>query len=160
MLRILIVLLVFLVSCQKESVSPDVCLGGECNATFVLDYPLDKNGYYHVKLDYTQKYFPRFNVEIVADSTEPYWWYNGTPVVQANFDTDTYWQFQNDYIPIVQGNRVYLSKSQDGKMYGKRIVGPVPPQFKGDTIVISPSCFWDAGMDFVKKQYSLKIILE
>lgn len=139
---------------------PEVCTGGECEAVYNLDYPIDQNGYYHVDLDYTQKYYPRFNIEVTANQTEPYWWYDGQPVVQANFETDTYWQFQNDVIPVVQPNRVYLSRISGEFMSTKRVVGPIPPHLQGDTIMISSSCFWDAGENYIKKNYFLKIILE
>lgn len=149
-----------LAACTKQDAIPDVCIGGQCEAQYILDYPLDNNGYYHVKLDYTQKHYPRFTIDVNANPTQPYWWYNDQPVVQANFETDTYWTFQNDVLPVVQGNRVYLSKISDTNMHATRVVGPIPPHLQGDTISISSSCFWDAGENFVKKQYSLKIILE
>lgn len=155
-----LLLLVFTYACTKPDDIPDVCVGGQCEAQYILQYPLDNNGYYHVKLDYTQKHYPRFDIEVIATPTTPYWWYNDQPVVQANFETDTYWTFENDILPVVQYNRVYLTKVSDSKMYTKRVVGPIPPHLQGDTISISSTCFWDAGEFYKKKQHSFKIILE
>lgn len=148
-------------SCSKEELRfAPICEGGDCNAIFELNYPQDANGYYHVELDFEQQYLPRFDIEVNASSTSQDYWYNNSPVVVAAFDTDTYWQFQYDELPVVQGTNVYLNRQDTGRMYGKRIVGPIPPEMIGDTINIYPQIMWDAGNAYEIKDFSIKIIIE
>ena len=68
-------------------------------------------------------------------------------------------QFRNSIVPIVQDAGIYLKEYFAGTMYqpadeyrpetgmywGKRIIGPVPGYFKGDTITVYSKIFWDAG---------------
>ena len=159
---LLLSITLFFTSCSPEdSLDPPTCIGGECIAQFSVEGIIDENGYFHVNLDWDAEYYPRFNIEVQSNLTDPWWWYNEVPVIQANFYTGDNWQFQNDELPIVQSNRVYLKKIGDNKAYAKRIVGPIPPQFKNDTIYIEPDVFWDAGDHSTKIQYSaIKIILE
>ena len=158
----ILVLALFFSSCSiEEALDPPTCYGGECNATFIVDGELDSNGYYHVDLDFSEQYYPRFDILINANPTDPWWWYNDNPVVQANFYTEDTWEFQNDILPVVQPNRIYLSQVSTYSMSGKRIVGPIPPHMEGDTIYIEPEVFWDAGSASRYKVFSeLKIIIE
>jgi len=163
----LLVLLALLLSFSLSSCSPETmldpptCINGDCNAEFFIDGNLDSNGYYHVKLDWESQYYPRFDIEVEASLTDPWWWYNEVSVIQANFYTGDNWQFQNDELPIVQSNRVYLKKVDAYKAYAKRIVGPIPPEFKNDTVYIEPDVFWDAGENSTTIHYdAIKIILE
>lgn len=156
----LLLSMVLLASCSKEEV-PQVCFDGSCDASLEIDAVLDSNGYYHVDLDWNSEYWPRFSVGTYADSTDPYWWYNDSPVVQANFYTDTTIEVGNDVIPIVQSSRIYLSSRNGSKvLYGKRIVGPFPPEMQGDTLEIKAEIFWDAGIHYKEKEISLKFIIE
>jgi len=157
-----LILALLLVSCSiEEELNPPTCYGGECNATFEVDGWLDTNGYYHVDLDYNSQYYPRFNIFINANPTDPWWWYNDVPVVQASFFTENTWEFQNDILPVVQPTRIYLSQETSTRMVGKRIVGPIPPEMQGDTIYIEPEVFWEAGSASKYKVFNnLKIILE
>lgn len=148
-------------SCSTDEVDvPPICVDGDCSAQFIVNYPQDINGYFHVDLNFDGQYYPRFNIELDADATHEAWRYNDRPVVVAAFDTDTYWQFQNDYLPVVQGTNIYLSLQSSGRMYGKRIVGPIPPEMVGDTITIYPQIMWDAGNAYQVKDFSLKFIIE
>lgn len=68
-------------------------------------------------------------------------------------------QYRNSIVPIVQESGIYLKEYFAGSMYqpadeyqpetgmywGKRIIGPVPKYFKGDTITVYSKVFWDAG---------------
>lgn len=159
---VVLVLLLLFSSCSiEEALDPPTCYGGECNATFTVEGELDSNGYYHVDLDFTQQYYPRFDILIDATPTDPWWWYNEVPVVQANFYTEDTWEFQNDILPVVQPNRVYLSQKSKFSMTGKRIVGPIPPEMQGDTITIEPEVFWEAGSASRYLVFNeLKIIIE
>ena len=157
----LLVFLSLFTSCStQEELFDPLCVTGDCEVVFDIDGELDKNGYYHVRLDFEQQYYPRFNVELDASITQPAKWYNGRPVVVAKFETDTYWQYQNDYLPVVQGTSIYFEQYSSSRAYTKRIVGPVPPQMKGDTIILYPTILWDGGNLYEKKSYTVKIIVE
>ena len=132
--------------------------------------------------------------------------YNGRSVIEARFDTDTFWTvggginfvlplynpwlslsqyngtplpvestdvsldfFDGQVIPIVQRDtRIYLSDDcfggcdeYPGKLYGKRIVGPISPQVLNDTISIYSEILWEAGSNYqVKDDLIAKIIIE
>ena len=92
-MRHLIFLLIILTfGCTKpdgDISSP--CISGDCDARLILDYPQDANGYYHVDLDFTGDYYPRFNIYVEADDMYPEYQYNGITVIEARFDTDTFW---------------------------------------------------------------------
>ena len=77
-------------SCTPPSIST-TCPTGNCNASIVFSEEIDENGYYHVPLDWNQEYYPYFSVDIQADPTSPEYYYNGDPVVTAQFDSDTAW---------------------------------------------------------------------
>lgn len=158
---IVLVLLILFASCSKDDSIPQVCYDGTCDARLEIPGELDDNGYYHIDLEWNGQYYPRFSIDTYADATDSYWWYNDQPVVQANFYTDTTWKFQNDVLPIVQQNRIYLSsKDKSNILYGKRIVGPFPPEMQGDTIQINAVIFWDAGINYKEKEISIKFIVE
>ena len=46
------------------------------------------------------------------------------------------------------------------ELYGKRIVGPFPPEMEGDTINIKAVIFWDAGINYLEKEISIDFIVE
>lgn len=157
---LLVLMLAMFASCSKDDV-PQVCYDGSCDATLELPGNIDSNGYYHIDLEWNGEYFPRFSIDIYADATDPYWWYNETPVAQANFYTDTTIDVGYDVIPVVQSSRVNLSsRDKSNTLYGKRIVGPFPPEMKGDTIDVKAVIFWDAGINYKEKEISIKFIVE
>ena len=152
--------LLSLCSCEKEEVLPDVCPGG-CEAFLELPSEIDENGYYHIDLSWNGTYYPRFSINTFATPTGEFWHYNGVSVVQANFYTDTTWEYGYDVIPIVAQTRVYLSKNENIKeLYGKRIVGPFPPELIGDTISIYMKIKWDIGDILITDHYVEKFIVE
>ena len=157
---LLVLMLAMFASCSKDDI-PQVCYDGSCDASLELPGNLDSNGYYHIDLEWNGEYFPRFSIDIYADATDPYWWYNETPVAQANFYTDTTVDVGYDVIPVVQSSRVNLSsRDKSNTLYGKRIVGPFPPEMKGDTIDVKAVIFWDAGINYKEKEISIKFIVE
>lgn len=157
---LLVLMLAMFASCSKDDI-PQVCYDGSCDASLELPGNLDSNGYYHIDLEWNGEYFPRFSIDIYADATDPYWWYNETPVAQANFYTDTTIEVGYDVIPVVQSSRVNLSsRDKSNTLYGKRIVGPFPPEMKGDTIDVKAVIFWDAGINYKEKEISIKFIVE
>lgn len=78
-----------LASCEKETFAPP-CETGDCNAIIESTFYKDSNGYYHAELDWTREYYPYFNLDIYADKTSHEYWYNNESVVEAEFDTDSY----------------------------------------------------------------------
>jgi len=152
--------LVLLTSCTKEEVSTPTCINNDCSAQLSIPGQLDVNGFYHIDLDWTGDHYPRFSIDIDATITDPWYWYNGIPSVQANFYTEDTWQFNHDILPVVQGARVYLRKYSEERASGKRIVGPFPPEMEGDTIEISSRIWWEAGMATKYKDFSIKFIVE
>lgn len=159
---LLLISMMLAVSCTTEQeLDPPTCINGDCSAQFILDGELDQNGFYHVKLNWQGEYSPRFDIHITSTVTDPWYWYNGSPVVQANFYTENMIDTGYEKIPIVQSSRIYLSMKESNKAYGKRIVGPIPTSFKNDTIYIEPEVFWEAGSKSIGKSYNfLKIIVE
>ena len=157
---LLVLMLAMFASCSKDDI-PQVCYDGSCDASLELPGNIDSNGYHHIDLDWNGEYFPRFSIDVYADATDPYWWYNETPVAQANFYTDTTIDVGYDVIPVVQSSRVNLSsRDKSNTLYGKRIVGPFPPEMKGDTIEVRAVIFWDAGINYKEKELFIKFIVE
>ena len=205
MKKILVLLLLALASCQKPrnselrfDLNPFV---GSSKTKLALKYPKDINGYYQVPISATLN-SNRFDVFIEASTLIPRYQYNGTSVIQAKFDCNTYWvlgtgvgdltvriplyspfsslysspyfttpisvrnivvtlnQYKNSIIPVVQETGVYLKEYFGGSLtkpadeyqpdpgmyWSKRIVGPIPGYFKGDTIKIYSQVDWDAGI--------------
>ena len=193
-------------SCTKPDDVSSPCLSGDCDARLILNYPQDENGYYHVDLDFDGEYYPRFNIYVEADDMHEEYQYNGMTVIEAKFDTDTYWNVDGDLnfsvplynpwlslttyngtqipvgstdvtvsflkgyvVPIVQRNtRIYLSddcfggcEERPGKLYGKRIVGPISPQILNDTISVYGRVLWEAGSKYeVNDELVAKIIIK
>ena len=52
-----------------------------------------------------------------------------------------------------------LSNHGGFKMYSKRIVGPIPNMFKGDTIKIYSQTYFDCGNFSEQKRDSLSVII-
>ena len=84
-----LILLTALSSCEKETFSPP-CESGDCNASIESTFVKDSNGYYHAELDWTSEYYPYFSLDVYADRTSWEYRYNDESIVQAQFDTDSY----------------------------------------------------------------------
>ena len=93
---IVLVLLILFASCSKDSLS-ETCSGG-CDARMELPGYLDGNGYYHIDLDFTGEYLPRFNIDVFATPIVPEYQYNEVSVVSAEFDSDTFWKLGENLI--------------------------------------------------------------
>jgi hypothetical protein len=185
-----------------------------------MKYPKDANGYFLVPMDTTMSY-SRFDIYVEATKVIPSYRYNGTSVIVASFDCDSYWiisnslavtiplynpftslssnayfttrlpvkdttiilsQYKNYIVPIVQSTGIYLKDYFAGSLYkpadeymptdpvtrawSKRIIGPVPKFFKGDTIKVYCDISWDLGQYSVNnpglsnKLDSIKIIFK
>ena len=66
------------------------CEYGDCDAYITAPFVKDANGYYHATLDWSREYYPYFNLDVEATRTARQFWYNESPVVMAEFDTDSY----------------------------------------------------------------------
>jgi len=104
--------------------------------------------------------------------SSPYW--NATPLAIGN-KTVYLSQYAGMLVPIVQQNtRTYFQryeenyigftseyKPQEGNLWSKRIVGPIPIEMEGDTIQIFTKIIWEAGNNSIEKNDIItKIILE
>jgi len=68
-------------------------------------------------------------------------------------------QFKNQIVPLVQQTEIYMKeyfsgnqwqpadeyKPEENMLWSKRIIGPVPGNFLGDTITIYSKIFWDCS---------------
>ena len=82
-------LLCALTSCDKEHFSFP-CETGYCDAYILSPTNADANGFIRTELDWTGEYWPYFTIDVEADRTADEYRYNGESVVQAQFDTDSY----------------------------------------------------------------------
>tara|TARA_B100002019_G_scaffold148440_1_gene127792 strand:+ start:732 stop:1388 length:657 start_codon:yes stop_codon:yes gene_type:complete len=202
-----IVFVALFISCsENDEDTSSPCVSGDCDARLILNFPQDENGYYHADLDFNGEYYPRFNIYVEADDMYEEYQYNGMTVIEARFDTDTFWNVDGDLnfsvplynpwlslttyngtqipvsstdvtvsfldgyvVPIVQRDtRIYLSddcfggcEEKAGKLYGKRIVGPISPQILNDTISVYGRVLWEAGSKYeVKDDLIVKIIIK
>lgn len=129
------------------------------NANFYVKGQMDSNGYIHMKLPWNGEFLPRFTIGIEADQSPVR--YNGSSVVTAKASSDASWDGGvYGVIDVVQSTTLYLSPDKNGKAYSKRIVGPIPPQMKGDTLLVNMEIVWDLGKSEEKKNFLLKFIVE
>ena len=87
--------------------------------------------------------------------------YEGYPIPVQ--DTTIYLnQFEGMVFPVVQNDtRIYFSNDENGRFTSKRVVGPIPRGFEGDTITIFMKVFWDAGSNSIMREnYLEKYIIE
>lgn len=133
---------------------------GELGANFYVKGVKDANGYIHMSLPWKGDFWPRFTVGVEADQTDKQHWYNGSPVVTAKFHSNSTWMMGNEVVDMVQNTSLYFKPDANGKSYSRRIIGPIPPSAKGDTLVVNVEIAWDQGKSSVKKQYELKFIVE
>ena len=169
--KILVVFLaVITVSCTEDELNPSLCPDGLCDGKVFIPFPKDSNGYYHVDLEFTDQYFPRFDLFIEGDDVDPYYYYNDIGVVQAAAQSDAYWTLENGVtVDLVQDTTIYLNNSPQNTEYtpsstnrkwAKRIIGPVHPQFIGDTIKINVEIYWDGGSNAKSQFITESIIIE
>lgn len=84
-----LIFLYALTSCEKEQFNLP-CETGYCEYNILSPTGADENGYIHTELDWTSEYWPYFTLDVEADRTADEYKYNGESVVQAQFDTDSY----------------------------------------------------------------------
>lgn len=166
----LVFAVILFVSCTKDSVYPPLCPTGECEGGLYVPFMIDGNGYYHVNLVFDTGGMSRFPIFVEADDVDPYYYYNDMGVVMAAFQSDFLAEYDNGYTyPIVQETTIILSNLADegeftpniqGRKWSKRIVGPIPQNTVGDTIVINAEIYWDGGSRSRSKKLKVKIIVE
>jgi hypothetical protein len=167
---LLLVFTLAIVSCSKDEARPSLCPDGGCDGSLFIPFPKDSNGYYHVDLDFNGEYLPRFDIYIEGDDVDPFYYYNDIGVVQAAFESSSYWVMDNGVeVDLVQNTTFYLNNSPSNNEYiptspsrkwGKRIVGPIHPQFIGDTITIRAEIYWDGGSKSMSQLFEEKFIVE
>ena len=84
-------------SCMDDDTAN--CTTAECEGKMALNYTQDSNGFYHVPLDWSEQYYPRFDLYVEGSKTVSDCKYNNVSVVSAAFDTDTYW-FLDDSLAV------------------------------------------------------------
>lgn len=170
-LKSLLLIILLTSSCTEDGdYLPPLCPDGNCDGAVFLPYPVDENGYAHVDLDFNTEFLPRFDIFIEGDDVDPYYYYNDIGVVQAAFESSSYWTNSDGMdIDLVQETTIYLNNSPNnpdytpsisGRKWAKRIVGPIPPQFIGDTITINAEIYWDGGSKSKSQLFSMNIIIE
>ena len=100
------------VNCSKPDDVSSPCLSGDCDARLIINYPQDENGYYHVDLDFDGEYYPRFNIYVEVDDMHSQYQYNGRSVIEARFDTDTFWTVDGSLNFVLPLYSPWLSLSQ------------------------------------------------
>ena len=87
--------------------------------------------------------------------------YEGFPI-SVRDTTVVLSQFEGTIVPIIQNDtRVYFSDDNFGRFTTTKLVGPIPPSIKGDTISIYLKVYWDGGeVNQEKSHYIEKFIIE
>ncbi len=151
-----------LISCTKSEELSEVCQDG-CETYVDLGVLQDKNGYFHIDLEPTDEKPSRFSIDAYATTTKPEYWYNETPIVEAEFYGDkkiiVNTGLFKEEVPLVQETTLYFSGNSN-LLHTKRIVGPISPGMVGDTLNITMEVYWDAGNLFDLQTKVLKIIIE
>jgi len=134
--RLLLILTLLFFSCEKEEA---VCSTGDCKGQMFLDYEQDSNGYYHVPLDWTGQYLPRFNIYVEGTKTNYRCQAAGNSIIYAYFDTDTYWALDENFAITIPLYNPWLGPYTDpngNKLISLRDTTIVLSQFKGTLIPI------------------------
>ena len=141
-LRATLAFVLILTSCSIDPLDQPPCETGDCDAFVLAPFQKDENGYYHATLDWTREYYPYFNMDIEATRTSRQYWYNDEPVVQAEFDTDTYFVLSDSVAFTIPLYRPYLGLwTYDGTpipyenttIYLSQFEGTIVPVVQNDT---------------------------
>jgi len=170
LVNILVLSGLLLGSCTENEFNPPLCLSGNCDGKVYIPFPQDSNGYYHVELAFIIEGTARFPIFVEAEDVDPYYYYNDMGIVRSAFSSSSFGVYQGGYqLPLVQETTILLSTSRNmseftpsipGRKWAKRIIGPIPQYFVGDTITIDAEIYWDGGNLTKSKLLSEKIIIE
>ena len=108
--------LIFQVSCKKQELKPEICLGG-CDSYFYIDPTsspdtyLDENGFHHVKHMDLNYFTIKGQLDEMIGGNE----INGIPNVEVGFDSDYWVTFNNIHFttPMYNG---FLGWYNDGDL--------------------------------------------
>ena len=108
--------LIFQVSCKKQELKPEICLGG-CDSYFYIDPTsspdtyLDENGFHHVKHMDLNYFTIKGQLDEMIEGNE----INGIPNVEVGFDSDYWVTFNNIHFttPMYNG---FLGWYNDGNL--------------------------------------------
>ena len=108
--------LIFQVSCKKQELKPEICLGG-CDSYFYIDPTsspdtyLDENGFHHVKHMDLNYFTIKGQLDEMIGGNE----INGIPNVEVGFDSDYWVTFNNIHFttPMYNG---FLGWYNDGNL--------------------------------------------
>jgi hypothetical protein len=104
-----------------------------------LDYEQDSNGYYHVPLDWTGQYLPRFNIYIEGSKTSYKCQAAGNSIIYAYFDTDTYWALDENFAITIPLYNPWIGPYTDpngNRPISTRDTTIVLSQFKGTLVPV------------------------
>jgi hypothetical protein len=110
-MRRLFIVLFLIISCEKgkeldELTADYVCVDNNCdiifgfknedgsnpnspeNSSYILP---DNNGYFHIELNWNQRYWPRFMIDVYANKINKGWLINDEPFVSARFSSNKSW---------------------------------------------------------------------
>jgi|TARA_R110000822_G_scaffold134657_4_gene272313 hypothetical protein len=146
-ITVLISLLLLFTSCSKEEIFEDVC--GDCQVNFDVPFELDKDGYYHATLRYNVHGIARFNIDTYASlpSTRAYMYTIFKGDITLN---------EAQKLDMVQHSRL----NHDDNGFTRRIVGPVPIEYIGDTLTINVDTYWEGNSRSENSKNILKFIIE
>lgn len=96
----LLIIVFLLHGCEEESFP--ICVTEGCEGRMVVPGSLqDANGYYHLKLNWNESSYPVFNIYVEASKVIERCQYNHISVVEATFDTDTYWIMGDTLLVVI-----------------------------------------------------------
>ena len=110
-MRKVFLIVILTLSCNSEEnfdelTADSVCLNNDCDVIFGFknedgtnpnspddsSYILpDNNGYYHVELNWDQRYWPRFMIDVYSNKLKEEWLINNEPFVTARFNSNKSW---------------------------------------------------------------------
>lgn len=94
---LLLSLLFTFTACTIDSLSPNVCLDGSCDATFYIDPAINPGSYQDANKVWHVKYsgYKYFTVKGVADQLSPDYVVNGVPLIETGYDSDFFFTPEN-----------------------------------------------------------------
>ena len=125
-------------SCTPDTTLSTACPTGNCEAFIEFPVEADRNGYYHVKLDWSREYLPYFSVDAYADPTSPEYHYNNSPFVTARFDSNLVWTIGDTLVmPDYYYNPFGSNRTSSGTILPSEHIEVLLSQFAGTKINIA-----------------------